>query len=395
MPISNPRKKSIASIGSREGLCAALNMTQDELSAALAMPADQRYSAVDCAKPDGSHRPVFNPNYLIRKFQRRLNKRIFSNSHIISWPAYIYGSVPNQVSDEGEPQEKDYISCAANHCLAKSLLHLDIKNFFDNIHQEQVFYIFKNFFLFSEDVSTILADLCCYKNHLVQGALTSSYLATLCLYDVEGAVVNLLGRKGLVYTRLVDDITVSSKTVNYDFSYAQKLIENMLADKGLPLNMKKLRVERICSEPLTVHGLRISFKEPRLPSDEVKRIRSAVKSVETLAREANYRTSHAYRKDFNRCMGRVNKLKRVGHSQHTELLSRLIRVNPLPSKKDIERVTAIIARLQTDVAKKRDGFWYSKRFYVAHERINIIRRSFPKAAAELRAKLTELRPSYY
>ena len=108
---------------------------------------------------------------------------------------------------------KDYISCARLHCSSKSILTIDIKDFFDNVHEVHVKEVFKDFLKYSDDVSSVLADICCMNSHLVQGALTSSYIASLVLFDIEGDLVKKLERKNLVYTRLVDDMNVSSKVV--------------------------------------------------------------------------------------------------------------------------------------------------------------------------------------
>lgn len=389
----HPHKIAIGSIASVANLCTVLDIDPTELECALALPDSERYTRKTTPKKDGSDRVIFNPHYLIRKIQRRINRRIFATNEVISWPDHIFGSIPNQL-DEDIVVGKDYISCARKHCGAKSILTIDIKNFFDNIHQHYVFDIFKNFLKYDETVARVLSNICCMDSHVVQGALTSSYIASLCLYDVEGAVVEKLSRKGLVYTRLVDDINVSSCISDYDFDFSKTLIEDMLAEKGLPTNREKTLIQYVSTVPLTVHGLRVSFKEPRLPSDEVRRIRAAVKNIETLSSERDYRTTHPYRKDFNRCMGRVNKLRRIGHLQHSSLLQRLRKILPLPSKKDIERASKMIEKLENDYGSRRDSYWYWRRFYLAHERLTIITRTFPKIASEFRGRLKKLKPEY-
>lgn len=389
----HPLKIATGSISNIANLCAVLDISEAELNSALALPSSERYARKTTPKKDGSDRVIFNPHYLIRKIQRRINRRIFATNEVISWPDHIFGSIPNQL-DEDIIVGKDYISCARKHCGAKSILTIDIKDFFDNIHQHYVLDVFKNFLKYDETVSQVLSDICCMDSHVVQGALTSSYIASLCLYDVEGYVVEKLSRKGLVYTRLVDDINVSSCISDYDFDFAKTLIEDMLIQKGLPTNQEKTLIQHISTVPLTVHGLRVAFKEPRLPSDEVRKIRSAVKNIETLSSERDYRTTHPYRKDFNRCMGRVNKLSRVGHSQHANLLKRLKKILPLPSKKDIERASKMIEKLEKDYPSRRDSYWYWRRFYLAHERLTVITRTFPKVASEFRDRLKKLKPEY-
>jgi len=388
-----PKKTAVGSIATIDQLCNALSITEDELREVILLPDILRYSSRPIPKKDGSLRFVHNPHFRLRRIQRRINNRLFSNQSFLSWPDHIFGSIPNQQFD-GAIHAKDYVACARVHCESKSILTIDIANFFDNVHISHVLQIFRDLLKFSEIVSEVLADICCHNDALIQGALTSSYIAGLALYDVEGRVVERLARKGLRYTRLVDDINVSSKNSEYNFDYAKKIVEDMLFSKDLPVNTSKTKVQFSSTLPLAVHGLRVGFKEPRLPGEEVSRIRAAVHSIEMMAREPNYRTSHAYRRDFNRCMGRVNKLSRVGHKQHGGLVHRLHQIMPLPSQKDVQRAIKIVEKLEADFSLKRHTYWYAKRFYLAHERLNILKRSFPGITDMLRLRLKPIKARY-
>jgi RNA-directed DNA polymerase len=390
----DPVKMASGSIASLDSLCTALGIRLQDLEDARALPHAERYVRKDMPKKDGSVRTVNNPHYRIRQIQRRINKRIFSNPSVILWPDHIFGSIPNDESEDSLISDKDYVNCARQHCEAKSILSLDIKDFFDNIHRDQVFRIFREFLHYEVPVCEALTDICCKEDAIAQGALTSSYLATLCLFQEEGNLVRRLAYKGLVYTRLVDDITISSKISNFDFTYALSLTAEMLHHADLPLNTKKTKIQFASMRPLMVHGLRVDFREPRLPPEEPRRIRASVKNLELLAASPGYRASRAYRKDFNRCMGRVNKLRRVGHSQHPKLMNRLRKILPLPSHADILRAEQIIERLRKDMSRPNymGTFWFQKRFYVASERLGILKRSFPKKAEELRQQLNRIRP---
>lgn len=392
----HPEKVSPGSISSIANLCSALDITKAELDLACALDPESRYVQREIPKKDGSTRIVNNPHYLIRKIQHRINTRIFSNGQIIKWPDYIFGSIPNDPTSNSFVFEKDYISCARQHCRAKSILSVDIKDFFNNITINQVESIFSNFLKYSNDVSKVLANICCKGDAVVQGALTSSYLATLCLWECEGDLVKALSHKGLVYTRLVDDITISSKTHNYDFSFALRQVEKTLDTEGLPLNLEKTKTQRASMAPMLVHGLRVDFKEPRLPSDEVRRIRASVNNLESVAAGPGYRASRAYRKDFNRCMGKVNKLQRVGHKQYVELQAKMRKILPLPSHKDLERAQMMVDRLMSDWLKPgyANTYWCSKRYFVAMERLVILARSFPNKATELKSRISLIRPTY-
>jgi len=358
----------------------------------MALSQEDRYTKKDHVKKAGGiSRPIYNPHRFLRKLQKRINIAIFSNHYVIRWPHFIYGSVPNQKNNDAY-DSKDYVSCAGRHCGAKSLLKIDVSSFFDNIHQDIVFSIFSKFLKYDEEVSRILTNLCCHNSHLVQGGLTSSYIASLCLYDVEGDVVERLNRKGFIYTRLVDDITVSSKSLNTDFTYALKIISDMLTAKDLPINEGKTKVFRTSTEPLTVHGLRVSFSTPRLPADEVGRIRAAVRNLESLSVQPGYRTSHGYRHDYNRCMGRVNKLLRVGHNQHEPLLARLNSIKHLPSRRDVNRAKDMVARLEKDFGTKKHTHWYKSRFNRVMERLIVLNRVYDITSKQLRSKLRRLKP---
>ncbi|MGE8186301.1 reverse transcriptase family protein [Pseudomonas sp. NPDC086278] len=392
MVLANPLKVSKNSLSSRENLCKLLRVSDEFLSSVLALSPEERYTKKDHVKKAGGiSRPIFNPHRFLRKLQKRINVAIFANHYVIRWPHFIYGSVPNQKNNDAY-DSKDYVSCAGRHCGAKSLLKVDVSSFFDNIHQDIVFSIFNSFLKYDEEVSRVLTNLCCHNSHLVQGGLTSSYIASLCLYDVEGDVVERLNRKGLTYTRLVDDITVSSKSLSTDFTFALKIISDMLTAKDLPINESKTKVFRTSTEPLTVHGLRVSFNTPRLPADEVGRIRAAVRNLESLAAQPGYRTSHSYRHDYNRCMGRVNKLHRVRHNQHEPLLARLNFIKPLPSRRDVNRAKDMVARLEKDFVTKRHTHWYKSRFHRVMERLIVLDRVYDLTSKQLRCKLRKLRP---
>ncbi|QYE92954.1 reverse transcriptase family protein [Pseudomonas aeruginosa] len=377
-------KVATGSIATLDNLSLALGVSHCELENALSMPQDERYTRLERHKADGSVRSVYKPHYLIRLLQRRINHRILANPDVIAWPSYLFGSIPSFKNEDGEWVAKDYVASARLHCGAKSLLKMDIKDFFDNIHSSVVEDIFLGLLNYPGEVAKALTNICTYNSHLAQGALTSSYIANMCLHGLEDEVFTKLSRKNLRYSRFVDDITVSSVVNRYDFSYVKSIIEGMLLERGLPVNSRKTKVQYSTTEALTVHGLRVCFPEPRLPSDEVRRIRAAVKNVEMLAQENGYRMTHAYRRDFNKCMGRVNKLSRVSHKQHGNLVRRLVKVYPLPSKKDISRARSMVARLERDYLEKRDTYWYSRRFYIAHERLNILKRSYKASAIELR-----------
>lgn len=237
----NDFKVATGSIASIKNLAKSLDVSEDMLLQVSAMPDESKYQVKEILKKNGDSRIVYNPNKFVRKLQRRINVRIFSDPNIIVWPHFLYGSIPSH-SFDGVKIPRDYIACASVHCEARSLLQLDIENFFDNISYDLVFDVFKKVLKYSDDVSELLANICTKDGFLPQGALTSSYLACLSLHDVENNVVKRLSRKGMQYTRYVDDITISSKKNNNNFDFALRIVEEMLHSKDFPINIDKKKL---------------------------------------------------------------------------------------------------------------------------------------------------------
>ena len=267
------------------------------------------------------------------------------------------------------------MACAGKHNNSKSILKIDVKSFFDNVHENIVYQIYSKFFDYPEEVSKILTDVSCRNGSLCQGALTSSYLATLALYDVESSMVEKLKRKKLIYTRYVDDITVSSKEKNYDFSYALNVIEQVLNSKELPINKTKTIISHSGSEALLVHGLRVNTVTTRLPTEEIRRIRAGVKNLEIVAAENGYRWSLGYRREYYKHLGRVYKLKRLGHQQHEKLLLRMQQIYPKPSRRDLEITLNLIKKIKEKFAAENGSFWFRRRYSVAIARLNFLGKS--------------------
>lgn len=386
------RKQNIKSLRSMHSLSSCLDISLGDLNEARALTSELRYKKKEVKKINGDTRDVYDPHQLIRRIQKRINNRIFKP--LIIWPNYIYGSVPTNKEEKKLGIERHYIACAKQHCKAKTILKVDIKSFFDNIHKDIVRDIFNRVFKFKGDALEYLTDICCYEHRIVQGALTSSYIASLCLFDLEADVVNRTRRKQLTYTRLVDDITVSSPLVNFDMSQILEHIKNMLAQKDLPVNESKTQVYNISTESLKVHGLRISFNEPRLPSDEVGRIRASVHNLEGLAKKNNSLTSVAYRVEFNRCVGRVNKLGRVKHKKYKTLSDKLRLIQPKAAKRDLSKIERAICFLENSYlggnSKKN---YYKKKYDLALFNLIILRRTaaYISFADGFKARLSKIK----
>lgn len=384
-----------APINTIELLAATLGVTKQELEKTLELPDSLRYSTHTVKKKNGGDRTVNKvEDPLLRLVQQRIKNRVLANEDVVQWPIYVYGSLATQRKCPPEFSKRDHIACASRHLSARGVLSVDIRDFFDNVDANHLNEIFVDFLGCGDSVSQALINLCCKDGVLVQGAATSSFLANLALYDVEANLALRLERKGLVYTRLVDDITVSSRKTRYDFTFAKEIVFETLRSKGFTPNTDKVTERHEGSSPLTVHGLRVDYCQVRLPADEPKRIRAHVKALEVAATGSyKYRTSYLYAREYARCLGRVYKLKRVGHSQHAPLLTRLKAVAPIPSKSEQEQCLSRLAdilKLKKEGREASDDF--RRKYYVLIERLSVLKKSFPSVAKRISAELKGLRP---
>lgn len=361
--------KYIGSPISRSNLSIALGIDDIDLDYLLVLDDEAKYKSTQLIKNDGRIRNINNPSPIVRKIQRKIKNRIFN---LLKWPIYLYGSIPKQ-----DNNSHDFIECATQHCGAKSLLKLDIEDFFDNISEGLVKKFFQDVMYFELSTEETLAKICCLDGKVPQGGITSSYLASLALYSVEEQLYFRLKNKKLIYTRYVDDITISSKDINYNFDMIVKIIEKELNSLDLPLNRPKIQVSRFGLEPLKVHNVIVDSKVPRYDQAEVKRIKAMVHRLELLVQKPNYRTHYFYRQDYNSCMGFVNKLGRVNHPSYMKLKNRLKKIYPLPNKADLAYISEALLNLEAITLTSKNTFIYQKKFFKIQHRIALLK-SHPK-----------------
>lgn len=379
-----PKKITDNSIFSIDNLLGALGVCEADYKVIQKLEAKDRYTAIRLKKKNGDDRVVYDPHPLVRKFQRRVKNRLFNQ---IKYPTYLYGSI----SDPQSP--RDYISCASRHCKAKTILKIDISSFFDCIDFDLVYKIFSELFFYSDEVSEALADICTREGVVPQGAPTSSFIANLCFFDVEGRIVKGLERQNLSYTRLTDDITVSSMIQDKDLSKAKGTIVSMIETAGFTVNEAKTSIESISTTAFKVHGLRIDKATPQLPRDEIRVIRAAVNNLKCLSREPNARTSFHYRKRYESVSGRVNKLARTEHPRYKKHRQELKAILPLPSQRDIKRCQTMFSTLRRDYERLCDTPLYMKRYHRLRHRLVLLQRIYKQEAKKMWKELKALTPT--
>ncbi|EGQ7694979.1 RNA-directed DNA polymerase [Vibrio vulnificus] len=303
-------------IASVDTLARTLGMHPKRLLS-IANRVDESYTEYELVE---KNRTVFEPKYELKKIQKRINSRIFEK---VEFPCYLQGGIRADV-------KRDYVENAKIHANANTLISLDIKKFYTNIKAEKVALIYKYFFKFPDEVVDLLTKLTTYKGKVPQGGCTSSYLANLVFFNSEYRLVSSFRGKGIHYSRLLDDVTLSSSK-NLDHKQCSQLISTVVGlftRYDLKLNSKKTKIEYRgkANKGFEVTGLWVEHKKPKLRRKERKYVRQLVYNCEL--KYESEKTSTDYHDLWNKTSGKVAKLTRLEHPQAKQLRERLRAILP-------------------------------------------------------------------
>lgn len=388
-------KYSNTPIGSISKLATALDVSEIFLQKVSAKP-DDFYAITSIPKKSGGHRIISNPTKELKIVQRRIVRRILCKCE---FPNYLFGSI----RDEENP--RDFVRNAQFHVEAKEVMAFDIESFFPSIHPRFIKRVFKFLLRFPDDVSDLLVSLVTLDGGLPQGAPTSSYLANLIFYDSEHKLVKTLRSKGFSYSRLVDDITVSSKKAltgqekNFIYTHVGKL----LSEKKLSISKSKFSITNTSTagKKTVVTGLVLENDIVKLPKPKISEIGKEVYELSNRAIVST--TDQEYHQDFLRISGlvalytRLTPLKALAHRQA------LRNILPTFEQKKVKKINwmckRFIAYTKAHPTRMSEES-YVRQYYKFKYKISILRRTHPVMAKRLDMDLKPLKPlnllaSYY
>lgn len=299
--------------------CLALLLkTSPETLQALADSAHGMYRPVPQKKKDGATRMTYDAHTPLKRVQHLIVVKILRQVH---YPRYLQGAIRDR------QQPRDQVSNSAQHASARILVLDDIKDFFPSLNEKLVFDIWRRFCGFSPEVAELLTKLTTYQGTIPQGAKTSSYLANLAFWDIEGFQVDKLQSMGFTYTRFVDDVTISTRTFtsNQAVAAARSMVYGMLASKGCRPKRTKSHVGRK-GQQLIVTGLVTNGASPVVEKSERKRIRAAVHNLERTVQNHGWTPGHV--QAWHSTKGRVLRLVRLNPCEGIKLKRRLEAIDP-------------------------------------------------------------------
>lgn len=162
------------------------------------LPEEKRYKEFSIPKRDGSMRQISAPDSAIKVIQQRLSE-------------YLYTHYTVKGCAHGFVKERDIVTNAKPHLRRRWVVNLDLKDFFPTINFGRVRGAFMAHpFHASEEAATLLAQICCHKGALPQGAPTSPIVSNIICRQLDNRMLDFARKHRLCYTRYADDITFST-----------------------------------------------------------------------------------------------------------------------------------------------------------------------------------------
>lgn len=210
------------------------------------------YQQFSIKKRSGGFRTINAPKTALLLMQRWINTEILSNFKISS---FCHAYVAN----------RDIVTHASCHLNQRSILKIDISDFFGSIKFENVLSIFKSAG-YSNILSYDLARICTYQGFLPQGAATSPSLSNIIFFHLDQGIAKICQENGLIYSRYSDDICISGRYINSSFV---KYIFELLSESGFNVNSTKTNIIRGKGRRVLT-GISIGSGAP-LPTKEFRR----------------------------------------------------------------------------------------------------------------------------
>jgi len=367
-------------LSSHLSLAAMLGVTPEILQKIVqSVPKSYKDFTIRTGKNE-KERSIFEPKKGLKHIQKKINEEIFGN---VKYPSYLHGGI----------KERDYISNASSHSGNKTIISLDITNFYPSISKRDILNIFKNMMRFSPSISETLTELVTLNDRLPQGACTSSYIANLIFFNDEHNIVNKLSRMGMNYTRLLDDITISSnkKLSKEEETKAIKTVIGMIKRHRLSINDAKTVIENSDHPDSKLHvtGLWVKHKKPKINKENRRYARYLVFICQ---KESTFdRTSIEYHALWNRASGKVAQMSRLGHAQAVELREKLGAILPTYDEFKVRKIVILANNYIKNFSIPLSDEQIKKVNKLIYE-IGILSRTERKLASELRKKMKSILP---
>lgn len=264
------QKERFLNLKSPEELADLLEVEHKVLVYYLYNLADEdKYFTFSIPKKSGGFREIRSPHPILKELQQKLNE-ILLNVYVPETPVFSY------------LKERNIVQNARLHQNQKWVFNLDLKDFFPTIHFGRVRGLFMSEpYSLPDNVSTLLAQLCCFDNQLPQGAPTSPMISNMICARMDRQLLRFAREHHCLYSRYADDITISCPAEAFPEQvvvkntlgiHVGKELTEIIAGNGFSINEQKLRMQPWVSKQ-EVTGLTVNLF-PNVSRKYVRQIRA-------------------------------------------------------------------------------------------------------------------------
>lgn len=222
----------------------------------------------DPRHPD-SDRDVLNVTGNLRLIQSRLYRRVFLPA--LAPSSHSHGGIRGRhIKSNLEP-----------HLASTYVFITDISGFYPNITHKRVYQLLQQDLECSPDVSRLLTRLCTNKYHLALGMITSPILADQIMKPVDHRIAGACGSAGLIYTRYVDDISISGEFPLDDSGFVD-LVTSILRQNGFKVQKKKHIVGKL-SDGIAITKLVVKNGHPDVSEAYLAQLQDQLDDAQRLA----------------------------------------------------------------------------------------------------------------
>ncbi len=236
-------KENFYRLQNRQDIANLLEISDSQLIYHLYIyPLKYAYTEFKIPKKSGGHRLICKPKTSLKIIQQKLNQVLKT----------VYEPKP---STDGFTVGRSIVTNAEVHLRQRYLLNIDLKDFFPSINFGRVRgLLMAKPYNCTEEVATVLAQICCYDNQLPQGCPTSPIISNMICSKLDSQLQRLAKKHQCIYTRYADDITFSTSrfkfpqrlalfSIEYDAIFLGKELTQIIQDNGFAINESKIRLQ--------------------------------------------------------------------------------------------------------------------------------------------------------
>ena len=296
-------KAQFAALATRQDVAELLAITDVALRYHLCakVPNSEHYTYFEIRKKSGGLRHITAPVGFWKTIQSRLLRIL----------ECVYQ--PKQVV-HGFTTGRSILTNAQAHVARKWVLNVDIADFFPSINFGRVRGMFMAPpYQLPDQVSTVLAQICCVENELPQGSPTSPIVANMVCARLDAHMSQLARAHRCSYTRYADDLSVSTNQAKFPIELAQYIwvegksrcvpgskLSRTIRKNGFNINLGKARLQKY-TQRQEVTGL-ITNEHLNVRRTYIREIRAILHNMRTKGLDEcqrEYESKYAHRRQRN------------------------------------------------------------------------------------------------